>query len=70
MIIHRPVVTETDKEVHLAARIEIQSGRRGIPEDLWFRFQKNYKNLLSHDIDPFVVSLLLLAMQNGEAIEV
>jgi hypothetical protein len=41
---------------------------RKVPDHLWFRFPS--RSQPSDDADPFVVALLLIAMQNGEDIEV
>lgn len=48
----------------------MQRPRRGQPERLWFRFPQGVREDLSLDADPFVVALLLVAMQSGEEIDV
>jgi len=55
-------------EVLVSSGIELRDSGRRTPEPLWFRFPAFAKP--SGDCDPFVVALLLLAMQNGEDIEV
>src|SRR6185295_15938056 len=68
MIIHPPRITPIDDDVLISSRIEVRGGGRSTPENLWFRFPAFSKP--SGDSDPFVVALLLLAMQNGDDIEV
>jgi hypothetical protein len=48
----------------------MESKKRGLPDELWFRFQKVTGVEVSSDIDPFVVALLLLAMNKNESIRV
>ena len=55
-------------EVLVSSGIEILGSGRRTPEPLWFRFPASADP--SGDCEPFVVALLLLAMQNGEDIEV
>lgn len=68
MIIHPPRITSIGDDLRISSRIEVQGSGRRSSENLWFRFPA-----FSHpsgDSDPFVVALLLLAMQNGEHIQV
>ena len=68
MIIHAPAFTQTGNETLVSARIQLRTKRRGVPSELWFRFTGTAR--VSADADPFVVALLLLAMQNDEPIEI
>ncbi|MEK6578030.1 MAG: hypothetical protein AABZ55_02275 [Bdellovibrionota bacterium] len=70
MIIHKPEVRIVGEILEVSARVELRSPKRGRSIHLWFRFPENTHSLLSLDSDPFVVALLLLAMQNGEDIDV
>jgi hypothetical protein len=68
MIIHSPKVTPIGEELLVSSRIEGYGSGRKASDNLWFRFPA-----FSHpsgDADPFVLALLLLAMQNGEDIQV
>ena len=68
MIIHPSRITPIGNELLVSANIELESsGRRG-PEPLWFRFPAYAQP--SGDADPFVLALLLRAMQNREYIDV
>jgi len=68
MIIHPPRITSIGDELLVSSGIELYGSARRSPEPLWFRFPAFSKP--SGDADPFVLALLLLAMQNGEDIEV
>lgn len=68
MIIHPPKVTLIGDDLLISSRIEVQGSGRRTSENLWFRFPAFSQP--SDESDPFVVALLLLAMQNGEDIEV
>jgi hypothetical protein len=68
MIIHPPRVTPLGDDRLISSRIEVLGSGRSTSENLWFRFPASSQP--SGDCDPFVVALLLLAMQNGEDIEV
>jgi len=68
MIIHPPRITPIGADLLISSRIELRGSRRGTPQTLWFRFPAFSQP--SNDADPFVVALLLLAMQNGEDMEV
>jgi len=68
MIIYPPRVTPVGDELLISSRIEVHGSVSRISENLWFRFPAYSQP--SADSDPFVVALLLLAMQNGEDIEV
>jgi hypothetical protein len=68
MIIHPPRITPIGDDLLISSRIEVHGSGRRLSENLWFRFPAFSQP--SGDCDPFVVSLLLLAMQNGEHIEV
>jgi len=68
MIIHPPRVTPIGDELLISSRIEVHGSTRRTPDNLWFRFPAFSKP--SGESDPFVVALLLLAMQNEEDIKV
>src|SRR5882672_9639769 len=68
MIIHPPRITPIEDDLLISSRIEVHGSARRTSENLWFRFPAFSRP--SGDFDPFVVALLLLAMQNGENIEV
>ena len=68
MIIHPPRITPMGDDFLISSTIEIRGAARRTPENLWFRFPASSQP--SGDCDPFVIALLLLAMQNGEDIEV
>jgi hypothetical protein len=68
MIIHPPRIAPIGKDILISSRIEIHGAMRRTADTLWFRFPAVSQP--SDDCDPFVVALLLLAMQNGEDIEV
>jgi hypothetical protein len=68
MIIHPPKVTPLGDDLLISSKIEAQGPGRRTSDNLWFRFPAFSQP--SGESDPFVVGLLLLAMQNGEDIEV
>jgi hypothetical protein len=68
MIIHPPRITPVGDDVRISSRIEVRGSGRRSSENLWFRFPACSQP--SGDSDPFVVALLLLAMLNGEDIQV
>jgi hypothetical protein len=68
MRITPPRTVAIGDEVLISSRIEVHGRSAGFPRELWFRFPSSCQP--SEDSDPFVVALLLLAMQNGEDIEV
>lgn len=68
MIIHPPRVTPRGSDVLISSRIEMRDSRHKSPKTLWFRFPADSQP--SGDSDPFVIALLLLAMQNGEDMDV
>lgn len=70
MIIHKPLLTETDEDYTVSSKIEFASSLKNETSILWYKFKKNKKYIPSTEIDPFLISLLLLAMQKNENIEV
>jgi hypothetical protein len=68
MIIHPPRTVRIGDEILISSRIEVRGVTRKGPNNLWFRFPSWSQP--SDDADPFVVALLLFAMQNGEDIDV
>jgi len=71
MIIHAPQLVRGPR-VRMTAQIEWEGRRvsRSIPKALWFEFPAEFESELHLSGAPFVVALLLLAMQQGEAMEV
>jgi hypothetical protein len=70
VIVYSPVRSYVGTDIQFSAKIELQNKRKGGSSHLWFRFPAAMESQLSGDIDPFVVALLLVAMQNGESMEV
>ena len=70
MIIHTPEIRIENEEICISARVELQKPDVTLPTALWFKFPREYEQYISDRADGFVVSLLLLAMQRGEDIEV
>ena len=68
MIIHPPKATLIGDDLLISSRIESHRFGSRTSNNLWFRFPAFSQP--SGESDPFVVALLLLAMQNGEDIEV
>jgi hypothetical protein len=68
MIIQPPKVTRIGDDLLISSKIEAKSIGRRTFENLWFRFPACSQP--SKEPDPFIVALLLLAMQNGEDVEV
>ncbi len=70
MVIYPSSRTRVGAEIQISAHIELRLKRRNTPSELWFRFPESEHSQISSDLDPFVVAVLLLAMQNNEPIEV
>lgn len=70
MIIHPPLQAHIGQKLQISARIEFENKQPKVPTELWFRFPSHSQSLISTDCDPFVVALLLLAMQRAESIHV
>jgi len=70
MIIYPPKIKSEKDSVCVSAKIEFEKSISDIPDTLWFKFPKKYKNLISKSSDASVVSLIPLAMELGENIEV
>lgn len=47
MIIHTPKIKLEKDHVCISARIELEKDDPDIPDTLWYRFPKKYKNILS-----------------------
>src|SRR4051812_21517995 len=58
----------TEGRIRVSARVEPKKARRGQPAELWFEFPPGSDPV--GDPDPFVLALLLPAMQNRESIEI
>jgi len=70
MIIHKPQVTKTEKEIIVSAKIESTNFLIEAPDTLWFKFPLSYQDYITDRADGFVVGLLPTAMKLGENIEV
>ncbi len=66
IVLYSPEILQEDDCVKLRAAYEFN----GKIDHLWFSFSKDYKDyLVTENVDAFLVGLLLLAMKNGEDIE-
>jgi hypothetical protein len=70
VIIHTPTLILQNGKARVSATVELKQRARETASELWFSFPASSLKDLSADCDPFVVALLLLAMQRQEAIEV
>jgi len=70
MIVHKPSITEEDNEICVSAKVETQSNSVKLPETLWFKFPKDYKEYVTDRSDGFAAALLPLAMALGEDMEI
>ncbi|MBW2690932.1 MAG: hypothetical protein JRC99_13555 [Deltaproteobacteria bacterium] len=70
MIIHKPKIIEDETSVTISAKIEVENPLSGFPEFLFYKFPKGYKDFITDRVDGFAVSLLPLAMQLGEDLEI
>jgi len=70
MRLFEPRITEEGAEVCISARVEVDSVKSSLPDELWFRFPIGYKDGLSDQSNGFLVALLPLAMTFGEDIHV
>ena len=68
LLISLPTQTVLADELLISAKVR-STAKAGLPSELWFRFPKNTGLEISCDSDPFAVALLLLAMQNGEPLQ-
>jgi len=67
LIIYEPQKIVKDDEVIIKAAFDSNNKR----QELWFSFNKRYENyIITENADAFLVGLLLLAMKNGENIDV
>src|SRR5271169_6057004 len=69
MIIHEPEIILADGEVTIRARIETKKPVSGWPEFLWFKYPEQYQHGISDRADPFLGSLILVAMTAGEDLD-
>ena len=69
MIIHEPEIILDGAEITLRARIETHNQTIGLPEYLWFKYPERYQNVISDRTDPFLSSMILVAMALGEELE-
>ena len=64
MWVHAPERTRRGEDLLISAQVS------GYRQPLWFKFPIAYEAQISGEIDPFVIALLLLAMQKGEDLHV
>jgi len=64
--VFKPKITEDGGEVCVSARVEVNSARTELPNELWFRFPIDYKDHVTDHLNGFVVALFPLAMTLGE----
>lgn len=70
MIIHEPETQLEDDRVTLISRIEMSDSGLDVPDELFFQYDVAYASWIGSRTDPFLSSLLLVAMQYGEDLHV
>jgi hypothetical protein len=70
MIVYKPNITEEENEICVSAKVETESNSVKLPDVLWFKFPKDYKEYVTDRSDGFAAALLPLAMALGEDMEV
>lgn len=70
MIIHNPKIKLEKNHVCISTRIEFEKDNPDIPDILWYRFPKKYKNIISRNSNGFLIPLVPAAMSLGEDIHV
>jgi len=68
MRVFNPEITKDGGEVCVSARIEVESARTKLPDELWFRFPISCHEHVTDHLNGFAVALLPLAMTLGEDI--
>lgn len=69
MILSPPEISEIGDEIQISVEVKFEKKQK-FPKKLWFRFPKQYQPMMSIDSDPFLVGLILLAMNLKESIHV
>lgn len=70
MRVSRPTITENGAEICVSARVEVNSAKSKLPDELWFRFPIDYKEYVTEQLNGFAVALLPLAMTLGEDLHI
>jgi hypothetical protein len=70
MIVHKPVITEEKNEICVSAKVDTKNHNIKLPDVLWFKFPKGYKEYVTDRSDGFAAALLPIAMVLGEDIEI
>ena len=70
MIVHKPIITEGENEVCVSAKVDTKNHNIKLPDVLWFKFQKGYKEHVTDRSDGFAAALLPIAMALGEDLEI
>ncbi len=70
MIIHEPEIKLANDLVTVASRIEIGGSTPKVPDELVFEYPAKFASWIGQRTDPFLTSLLLVAMQYGQDIAV
>lgn len=65
MILHPLRITKNGSHLKISCRVEEEPNKF---RELWFSFPGKFESLLSLELDPFAVALLLVAMQKRESI--
>ena len=66
MIIHAPELIEQNGEICVQARVELIEGGVTTSKELWFKFPESHRKYVTDRADGFAVSMLLVAMEQGE----
>lgn len=66
MKIFKPMIVEDGSEVCVSARVEVNSAKTDLPDELWFRFPISCKQYVTDHLNGFAAALLPLAMTLGE----
>lgn len=66
MRVFRPRIVEDGDDVCVSARVEVNSARTELPDELWFRFPRRCSDHVTDHLNGFAVALLPLAMTLGE----
>jgi hypothetical protein len=66
MRVFRPTIIKDGDEVCVSAKVEVNSAKSKLPDELWFRFPISCHDHVSDDLNGFAVALLPLAMTLGE----
>lgn len=70
MRINKPQIIEENDEISVSAKISFDNPRLSAPDALWFKLPKSHWEDVTDRPDPFIVSMLPVAMALGESIKV